>query len=145
MPISDASYGRLLTLRTALRQFECWSEQQARAAGLTPAQHQLLLAVKGHPDPRGPTIGEIADYLFLKHHSAVGLIDRADAAGLVTRHRDADDHRVVRLRLTRSGARRLERLSALHLEELRRLGPQLAGLADGPSPTRRVRGLARSI
>lgn len=143
MPISDAAYGRLLSLRTALRHFERWSEQQARSAGLTPAQHQLLLAIKGHGDERGPTIGEVADYLLLRHHSAVGLIDRADAAGLVRRHRDPDDHRVVRLRLTRTGTRRIEQLSTLHLEELRRLGPQLASLTRGLSPVQQVHGFSR--
>ena len=104
-----------------MRRFERWSEQQAQEAGLTPAQHQLLLAVRGHGDPRGPTIGEVADYLVLRHHSAVELVDRADSAGLVVRVRDSDDHRIVRLALTDDGARRLEALSKLHLEELQRL------------------------
>jgi DNA-binding MarR family transcriptional regulator len=119
--LDDEVYARLLALRTGFRRFERWSEQQARAAGLTPAQHQLLLAIRGHDDPRGPTIGEVADYLLLRHHSTVELVDRADAAGLVDRVRDGDDHRVVRLKLTDEGARRLEALSALHVEELERL------------------------
>jgi DNA-binding MarR family transcriptional regulator len=129
--LSDATYARLLALRTGLRSFQSWSERQARAAGLTPAQHQLLLAVRGHEDPRGPTIGEAADYLLLQHHSAVGLIDRAEAAGLVTRSRAVDDHRVVRLRLTEEGEQRLEALSAAHLEELDRLVPEITGLWEG--------------
>jgi uncharacterized protein YeaO (DUF488 family) len=126
--LSAAVYARLLALRTGLRQFERWSEQQAQAAGLTPAQHQLLLAIRGHRDDRGPTIRDAADYLLLRHHSVVGLVDRADAAGLVQRVRDKDDHRVVRLHLTPAGAERLERLSALHVEELERL----AGLFPHP-------------
>jgi DNA-binding MarR family transcriptional regulator len=125
MSLPDSTYARLLALRTSLRQFERWSEQQARAAGLTPAQHQLLLAIRGHDDPRGPTVGEVADYLLLRHHSVVELIDRADAAGLLRRDRDADDRRVVRLHLTAAGAQRLEALSALHLEELERLTARL--------------------
>ncbi len=107
--LPDEAYARLLTLRTGLRHFERWSEQQARAAGLTPAQRQLLLAVRGHGDRRGPTIGELADYLLLRHHSVVGLVDRVDEAGLVVRSRDTDDNRVVRVRLTPAGAERLER------------------------------------
>lgn len=142
MTLSDAVYGRLLAVRTRLRQFERWSEQQARAAGLTPAQHQLLLAVRGHDDRRGPTIGEVADYLQLRHHSVVGLIDRADAAGLVTRSRDEHDHRVVRLHLSAEGAQRLEGLSALHLEELERLAPQLSDAWDQPPPASPSHGLA---
>jgi uncharacterized protein YeaO (DUF488 family)/DNA-binding MarR family transcriptional regulator len=142
MSLSDEVYGRLLALRTGLRQFERWSEHQARAAGLTPAQHQLLLAVRGHGDTRGPTIGEVADYLLLRHHSTVGLIDRADAAGLVQRTRDEEDHRVVRLQLTELGAQRLEALSTLHLQELERLAPQLPGAWTGLAPTQRHHGFA---
>jgi DNA-binding MarR family transcriptional regulator len=119
--LTDAQYQELLAVRTALRRFLRWSEEQARAEGLTPAQHQLLLAVRGHGDRRGPTIGDVADVLLVRHHSAVELVDRAVAARLVRRVADRDDDRVVRLRLTEPGARRLRRLSALHLGELRRL------------------------
>lgn len=125
--LDDEVYARLLSLRVSLRRFERWSAEQARAAGLTPAQHQLLLAIRGHDDPRGPTTGQLADYLLLQHHSAVGLVDRAEAAGLVIRARADDDHRVVRLKLTVDGARRLDGLSAAHLEELTRLTPYLPG------------------
>lgn len=131
VPLDDADYAQLLALRTGLRHFERWSEQQARSVGLTPGQHQLVLAVRGHGDRRGPTVGEVADYLLLRHHSAVGLIDRAEDAGLLTRHREADDHRVVRLQLTRKGIKALERLSAAHLEELERIGPEISRLWEG--------------
>ncbi len=137
----DDLYGRLLALRTALRRFQRWSEQQARAAGLTPAQHQLLLAIRGHRDPRGPTVGEVADYLLLRHHSAVGLVDRAVASGLVERRKDPEDHRIVRLGLTRRGAQRLTRLSSLHLEELQRLGLELPSLSEGLDPAQPHHGL----
>ena len=140
MSLPDDRYARLLALRTGLRHFERWSEQQAQAAGLTPAQHQLLLAIRGHSDPRGPTIGEVADYLLLRHHSTVGLVDRADAAGLVTRARDPEDHRVVRLRLTKLGAKRLEALSTLHLEELDRLACELPEVWRGLAPVQRPHG-----
>lgn len=134
MSLDDESYSRLLALRTGLRRFERWSEQRARSAGLTPSQHQLLLAIRGHRNSRGPTIGEVADYLLLKHHSAVGLVDRAEAAGLVSRKRETSDHRVVRLSLTRKGARALERLSAAHVEELTRLAPELSQVWEGLGP-----------
>ncbi|HET9153112.1 MAG TPA: MarR family transcriptional regulator [Solirubrobacterales bacterium] len=126
--VRDADYRRLLGFRTELRRFLRWSEDEAGAAGLTPAQHQLLLGVRGHPDPAGPTIGELAEYLVLRHHSVVELIDRAGKAGLVERVGDEADHRVVRLRLTRDGEQAIERLSRLHLEELRRLAPLLGSL-----------------
>jgi DNA-binding MarR family transcriptional regulator len=126
--LSNAQYMRLLTFRTGLRRFLHWSEQEAKAAGLTAAQHQLLLAIRGHDDARGPTVGDVADSLLLRHHSAVGLVDRAEKSGLVTRHVDTTDQRVVRLHLTSLGARRLRQLSEIHLEELARLAPRFRGL-----------------
>ncbi|HVV36697.1 MAG TPA: helix-turn-helix domain-containing protein [Acidimicrobiales bacterium] len=120
--VTDQDYRNLLALRTALRQFLHWSEQRAQAAGLTPAQHQLLLAVRGHDGAAAPTIGDIAAHLLLRHHSAVGLVDRAEEAGLVVRRRDDDDRRIVRVALTAKGDRVLESLSADHLDEIRRLG-----------------------
>ena len=125
---TDEDYRRLLQLRTGLRRFLRWSERRARAAHLTPAQHQLLLAVRGHTDPRGPTLGEVADYLVLRHHSAVGLVDRAEASGLLTRVADPDNLRVVRLHLTDEGSRQLDVLSEQHLEELAHLAPTMQAL-----------------
>ena len=115
---TDEDYRNILVFRTRLRQFLAWSGEQARAAGLTPAQHQLLLAVRGHPDPDGPTIGEIAEYLQLRHHSAVGLVDRAVAAGLVRRTDDPRDRRLARVELEPAGEAALEHLTALHVAEL---------------------------
>lgn len=126
----DADYQTLLQLRTGLRRFLRWSERQAEAAGLTPAQHQLLLAIRGHPDPQGPTIGDVAAYLLLRHHSAVGLVDRAERSGLVFRRQDPTNHSVVRLQLTRKGSKQLEALSELHLEELSHLAPAMHALWD---------------
>ena len=138
---TDDDYRRLLELRTGLRRFLHWSGSQAEAAGLTPAQHQLLLAIRGHPDSRGPTIGEVAGHLLLRHHSAVGLVDRAEAAGLVTRTPDSDNASAVRLSLTADGARRLQALSELHLQELEHLAPTMQALweaLDGGHPARPV-------
>ncbi|HEX5620092.1 MAG TPA: MarR family winged helix-turn-helix transcriptional regulator [Solirubrobacteraceae bacterium] len=125
---SDEDYRRLLEFRTGLRRFLHWSEQQARAAGLTPAQHQLLLAIRGHPDDRGPTVGDVAGYLLLRHHSVVGLVDRAEAAGLVTREPDPANLSAVRLQLTATGSHRLDALSEQHLEELEHLAPTMHAL-----------------
>jgi DNA-binding MarR family transcriptional regulator len=131
---STQDYQRLLSFRTGLRRFLRWSEERAAGAGLTPAQHQLMLAIRGHDDPRGPTIGDVADYLLLRHHSAVELVDRAEAGGFVGRSRDDDDHRIVRLHLTPRGAAKLERLAAATLAELARLGPSLRGVWRGLEP-----------
>jgi len=134
--LSDDQYRELLAFRTGLRRFMRWSENQATALRLTPAQHQLLLAVRGHDDPLGPTIGDVADSLLLRHHSAVGLVDRAAVAKLVERRSDPDDHRIVRLRLTSLGARRLRQLSHMHFAELRRMLPSVgAALLTGAADT----------
>jgi DNA-binding MarR family transcriptional regulator len=137
--LTQREYERLLDFRIALRRFLRWSGEQATAAGLTPAQHQLLLAIRGHPDPRVPTMGAVADALLVRHHSAVELVDRAEAAGLVERRPDGDDSRVVRLALTPAGADRLAALAALHVEELERLGRSLQGLAEDLDTTHRSR------
>ncbi len=128
--LSQSDYANLLAFRAALRRFDRWSETQARQAGLTPAQHQLLLAVKGHTDRRGPTIREVADYLGVQHHSVVGLADRAVDAGLVIRVKDVDDARLARLALTPLGEERISALSELHVAELIRLTPLLEHLAE---------------
>jgi DNA-binding MarR family transcriptional regulator len=129
--LTDADYTGLLAFRDQLRRFLHWSEQQAIDAGVTPAQYQLLLAIRGHPGGM-PTVGEVADHLLLRHHSVVGLVDRAVLAGLVQRRPDPDDQRVVRLGLTPQGARILRRLADLHLDELRRRPPAInPALLDG--------------
>lgn len=132
--LEDEDYQRLLRLRTSLRQYMHWSEQQAQAVGLTPAHHQLLLAIRGHDDPRGPTISDVAGYLLLRHHSTVELAQRVGALGLIRRVEDPDDGRVVRLKLTGKGAAALEKLAALHLEELSRLAGDLRPLWQGHLP-----------
>ncbi len=120
-PLALTDYESLARFRHGLRSFLHFSEEAARAEGVTPAQHQLLLAIKGMRPGEAPTIGEIADWLVLRHHSAVELVDRAAAAGLVIRVADPDDARCQRLHLTVVGEERLARLSELHREELRRL------------------------
>jgi DNA-binding MarR family transcriptional regulator len=126
--VSDDDYRRLLELRTGLRQFLHWSEQRATDVGITPAQHQMMLAIRGYAGAEAPTIGDVAELLLLRHHSVVGLVDRAVSAGLVDRYADPVDHRLVRLRLTSLGTRKLRQLSGVHLEELRRLAPRMRSL-----------------
>ena len=126
--LTEEEYQRLLRLRDGLRRFLDWSSREAMTAGLTPAQHQLLLAIRGH-QPGAPSMRDVAEHLLTRHHSTVQLVDRAERAGLVERHADEDDHRVVRLTLTSLGARLLESLAASHLEELERLGEHLDLLA----------------
>lgn len=126
-------FEHLLAFRSSLRRFQRWSEDQARAAGLTHVQHQLLVAVKGHPGAEPPTVGELADYLLLRHHSAVELIDRAEAAHLVARVTDGRDARLVRIRITAKGERILRELTPAHLVELHGLAAVLDELVAGTS------------
>jgi DNA-binding MarR family transcriptional regulator len=138
--LDQSDFEHLLELRTGLRRFLRWSERQAKEAGLTPAKHQLLLAIKGHPHPAGPTIGEVAEYLVLRHHSAVELIDRAATDGLVKRTPDPDNKSTVRVTLTDAGTEKLDALTETHLQELAHLAPTMRTLwraleqGDGHNP-----------
>jgi DNA-binding MarR family transcriptional regulator len=127
--LSQEDFAALLAFRTGLRRYLRWSETRVREAGLTPAQHQLLLAIKGHGPRAAPTVGDLAGYLLLRHHSTVELIDRAERAGLVRRGRDDEDSRVIRVSLTEAADRVLSDLTRLHLAELQNLAPILDRLS----------------
>ena len=126
--IAKSDYEALAAFRHALRQFLDFSQVAARQAGLTPQQHQALLAIKGFPGREVVTVRELAERLLLRHHSAVGLLDRLEGLGLVRRQTDPDDRRRVLIALTAKAERLLAGLSATHLEEIRRLGPSLGAL-----------------
>ena len=136
--INKLDYETLAAFRYALRRFLRFTEEGARAAGLTPQQHQLLLAVKGRPGREWASISELAEALQIRHHAAVGLVDRCESSRLIRRVADPSDRRQVRVFLTRMGEQILGRLSArnrLELETLRqalRL-PSLKGLWHGVS------------
>ena len=121
--LTDDDYKALLEFRSTLRRFLHWSGSEARRAGLTPTQHQVLLAIRGHGDGRGPTIGDLAEWMMLRHHSAVELVDRVERAGLAKRISKDGDQRLVRVRLSAKGHRKLEELSRAHIEELSLLEP----------------------
>lgn len=129
--LTHGDFEHLLAFRVSLRRFERWSENQARAAGVTHAQHQLLVAIRGHPGGEPPTVTDLADYLLLRHHSTVELVDRAESAGLVRRTADDHDARLVRVRLTPKGRRILTELTPAHLAELHKLASVLNELVTG--------------
>lgn len=135
--ISKAEYESLAAFRYALRQFLHYSEQAAVSAGLTPQQHQALLALKGFPGRDEITIGELAERMQIRHHSAVELVDRLCAEGLVRRKASTADRRQVRITLTARGLQSLERLSASHKDELRRIAPSLRRIFDELSSNER--------
>jgi DNA-binding MarR family transcriptional regulator len=135
---SKEDYETLAEFRYALRCFLRFSESAAETAGLTLQQHQALLFIIGYPGREQVTIGELAERLQIRHHSAVGLVDRLEEQGLVERSHKSEDRRQVFISLTDNGIRVLKGLANMHREELRYLGPQLCtmleqitNLADG--------------
>lgn len=126
--LTKANYIALSDFRFALRRFLAFSESAAKQAGLTPQQHQALLTIKGAQDADSVSIRLLAERLLINHNTAVELVDRLVAAGLVERSRDAEDRRRARLELTDIAERRLQSLSAAHLKELQTVRPALMNL-----------------
>ena len=126
--VTQQDYEALAAFRHAMRRFLAFSEAAARAAGLTAQQHQAILAIKGQGPDTPMRVGDLAEHLVIRHHSAVELVDRLVGAGLVRRAEDAGDRRRVGLRLTEKAEAVLMGLSATHLDELRRSRALLANL-----------------
>jgi DNA-binding MarR family transcriptional regulator len=126
--LSEADYRLLAEFRYLLARFLAFSEAAAEEAGLAPRQHQALLAIKGFPGGGPVTVGDLAARLGIRHHSAVGLVDRLVASGHLERRTDSLDKRRILLALTDHGEEALATLSAVHREELRRLTPLLKPL-----------------
>ncbi len=123
--LDKSEYRKLEEFRFQIRRFLNFSESAARLAGIEPQQHQALLVLKAVPEDCFPTIGYLAGRLFVKHHSAVGLVDRLQAMGLLTRRTSAEDARQVFIQLTRKGIRVLHSLSVTHQTELREMSSKL--------------------
>jgi DNA-binding MarR family transcriptional regulator len=125
-PLTKQNFEALARFRFGIRRYLRFSEETVRQHGVTPQQYQLMLAIKGFPGRDWAVVRELADRLQLRHHSVVELVDRAQAQGLVHRTTDPDDARAVRVVLTDEGERLLDRLSALHRDELRRMDTVLS-------------------
>jgi DNA-binding MarR family transcriptional regulator len=123
--LGKSQYETLAAFRYALRRFLRFSEEAARAAGITAQQYQALLALKGFPARDRVTVGQLAERLQLRHHSAVGLVDRLVAEKLVARAPSAEDRRQVLVQFTRRGEGILKRLASVHREQLRQIGPEI--------------------
>ena len=128
--LDQAGYRTLADFRYLVRRFLEFSQAAAKKAGLTPRRHQALLAVKGFAADRPPTVGDLAERLRIRPHSALELADRLVEAGLFARRQDPRDHRRVLLCLTETGEKRLAGLAAAHFEELRSLRPALYEILD---------------
>jgi len=116
----------LAAFRYTLRQFLHFSEAEAERAGLTPQQYQAMVVIKGFPGRDRVTIGELAEWLLIRHHSAVGLVDRLVNQGLVKRETSVEDRRMVYIFLTVQGEKLLNQLASQHHAELGRIGSTLA-------------------
>ena len=127
--LTDAEYAALADFRRTLRQFQAFSEERAADFGLTPQQHQVLLTIRG-ASPRPVSIGYVAERLFVKPHSASGLIVRLETLGLIARRPSPQDGRQALLELTPKAREILERLSAVHRDEIVRMRPMLKQLLD---------------
>ncbi len=130
---TQSDYEALSEFRYLIRCFLEFSQDAAKAVGLAPMQHQALLAIRGYPGGAPIAIGNLAERLRVKHHTAVGLIDRLAAAELVERVVDPADHRRVLLKLTDRAEQYLAELSAAHLSELARIEPLLMQIFSGRS------------
>ncbi|MCO1655605.1 MarR family winged helix-turn-helix transcriptional regulator [Pseudonocardia humida] len=124
--LTKPDFEALARFRFGIRRYLRFSEETVRSHGVTPQHYQLLLALKGFPGREWASVRELADRLQLRHHSVVELVNRAQDQGLVERAPHPDDARAVRVQLTADGERILGRLSALHRDELRRMGDVLA-------------------
>ena len=123
--VTVADQRALAAFRYELRRFLAFSEQAARAAGIEPQQHQLLLAVGGLPLKQRPNIRTLAERLCVQHHTAVALVDKLCERGLVRRERSLEDKREVLVRLTEPGSELLQELSRQHRQQLRSVGPEM--------------------
>jgi DNA-binding MarR family transcriptional regulator len=123
--LSDAEYARLAETRRLLRHYIAFSERAAEDHGLEPRQYQVLLMLRALGPEGSASITDVADWLQVRHHSAVGLIDRMQARGLLQRSAHPEDKRFVQVRLTSTGSAALSGLALEHRDELRRSAPAL--------------------
>jgi DNA-binding MarR family transcriptional regulator len=123
--LATRDYAQLAAFRHALRRFLRFSETAASRVGLTSQHYQAMLVLRGCPDDQRVTINDLAQQLLIKHNSAVELVDRLVAVGLVLRQPSSADRRKVELRLTSRGRQVLAKLAAVHRSELHRIGPIL--------------------
>ena len=142
---SQPDLRNIARFRYAIRRLLRSSEDAAREAGLTPQQHQLLLGIAGHAEDGSASIGQLAEFLQVRHHSAVGLVDRAEDLGLVRRTENPDNRREVQVTLTADGARKLRMLASLHRKELTGMRRSLDLLDVEESRARRNRQIRRKL
>lgn len=128
--MTKSDYEALAAFRYELRKFLHFSEKAAMDHGLASQQYQAILAIEGFPGRNQVSIGELAERLKIASHSAVGLVDRLEAAGFVERETSEEDRRRVMVKLTKLGKAKLAKLASVHHTELQTTGPLLTGLLE---------------
>lgn len=136
-PLSDSDYLRLADFRCALLRFLEFSETAAAEEGLTPKQHQALLAIRGNPQPPA-SVGYLAERLRIRPNTAAELSQRLEQAGLISRKANANDKRLMDLELTAEAKTKLEALSQVHREELVRHKPEMLRVLENLDTEGRV-------
>ena len=126
---SKKEYEALAAFRFALRQFLHKREEAAQAAGITPQQHQAMLVIMGAEGKDSISIGELAQQLLIRHHSAVGLVNRMELHDLVRRS-TGKDRRFVFLSLTEHGLDVLEKMTVSHRDEIKSMSTDLRELLN---------------
>ncbi|MBA8903120.1 helix-turn-helix domain-containing protein [Phyllobacterium sp. P30BS-XVII] len=135
--LDDDDYAALAQFRKSIREFLSFSEEAAKRSGVTPQQHQAILAIRGTSDEKGFSVGDLAAHLMIQHHSAVELANRLASAYLVEKTVDSGDRRRINLNLTHRAHELLEELSWAHVSELKRRGPELATALNKLNPENR--------
>jgi len=124
--LSESHFRQLAEFRYRIRQFLHFTEESARAHGIEPQQHQLLLAIKGLPEGARPTVTTLSERLWLRHHSTVELVDRLEKQGAIARHHGEEDRREVLLALTPAGEELLVQITGSIWPELRSASKSLS-------------------
>lgn len=130
--LTDTDYRTHADFRYAMRRYLHVSEENARAAGMTPQQHMLLLIVRGHPSYPAVNITEIAEHLQVRHHSASLLVDRAVGKGLLRREQDPTDRRRALVSVTPEGEAKLEEIMTANGQIINDLSRSLSRLRAAP-------------
>jgi DNA-binding MarR family transcriptional regulator len=128
--LTDRQFLSLAEFRYQIRRFLHFSERECRARGVQHQHYQLLVALRGLPLHKSPTVGTLAERMQMQHHSMVELLDRASQQGLVVRKRDAKDRRRVSVHLTAKGQRLAGELARRHVAELQITGRNLTAALE---------------
>jgi DNA-binding MarR family transcriptional regulator len=124
--LTQDDYDALASFRYAMRKFLNFSRQAlAEKAQLTPEQYEALLAVRAFSSATGVTISDLSERMQVKHHTAVGVVNKLEARSLLEREPGIRDRRQVFLKLTPEGSRVLAKVAAVHREEMRARSPEM--------------------